>query len=65
MYHFEVRVGESPGLATVKAAPLESTDEVEPVNWSDAPWVKSMVKDFPRAGSAGQVPGMELAAGGG
>ncbi len=57
MYHFDVNSGESPDFATVKAAPLESYVGLPfDVKSSEGPWVKSMVTDLPRAGSAGQLP---------
>lgn len=57
MYHLEVNCGESPGLATVKLAPLESYVGLPwGVKESDGPSVKSMLTDLPRAGSAGQLP---------
>lgn len=57
MYHFEAICGESPCCATVKAAPFES-DLMLPVDVkeSETPLVKSMLTDFPRAGSAGHPP---------
>ena len=60
MYHFEVTRGESPGLATVKLAPLESYVGLPwGVKESDGPSVKSMLTDLPRAGSAGQLPALD------
>ena len=57
MYHFDVNCGESPDLATVNEAPLESYVGLPwGVKESDAPFVKSTVTDLPRAGSAGQLP---------
>lgn len=55
MYHFDDNVGASPDCETVNIAPSEPyVGLLEAVNSSDAPLVKSMVRDFPRAGFAGQ-----------
>lgn len=57
MYHFEVSCGESPDLATVKEAPLESKVGLPcGVKESDGPLAKSTETDVPKAGSAGQLP---------
>lgn len=57
MYHFEVRVGESPLFATVKAAPFESyVGAPEVVKSLEAPFVKAIFLLPPRAGSGGQLP---------
>lgn len=57
MYHFDVSWGESPDLATVKEAPLESYEGLPcEVKESEAPEVKSIVTDFPSAVSGGQLP---------
>lgn len=62
MYHFELSCGESPDLATVKVAPLESYVGLPwGVKESDAPSAKLMLTDLPRAGSAGQLPSDGLA----
>lgn len=64
MYQFEFNCGESPAFATVKATPLESYVGLPlAVKEFDEPWVKSIVTDLPRAGSAGQLPGALLAGG--
>lgn len=56
MYHFDVMVGASPALETVNSAPWEPyVGLLVDVNWSDSPLVKSIVRDLPRAGSAGQL----------
>ena len=59
MYHFELICGESPGFATVKAAPSEPY-EGEPcgVKESEAPFVKSMSTDRPSAEFGGQPPSL-------
>ena len=58
MNHFEFRPGESPDFATANDAPLESYVGPDPTgrNSPEAPRVKSILIDLPRAGSAGQVP---------
>jgi hypothetical protein len=54
MYHLEVNFGESPGLSTVKATPLELYVGFPfAVKLSEAPCVKSMLTDFPSAESGG------------
>lgn len=57
MYHLEEIVGESPDLATEKAAPFEPYDGApDAEKESEAPLVKSMLTVFASAGSAGQLP---------
>lgn len=57
MYQFDVRVGASPGCPIEKEAPLESNVGLPlAVKSEGMPFVKSTVVDFPKAGSAEQVP---------
>ena len=55
MYHLDVNCEESPDFAIVNDAPLEPYVGFPcGVKLSEAPCVKSMLTDFPRAESAGQ-----------
>ncbi len=56
MYHFDVSIGESPDLATVKEAPLESYFMFPwAVKLSEA-LVRSIFTALPRAELGGQFP---------
>jgi hypothetical protein len=62
MYHFEVNKGESPDFAIVNTAPSEPYVGLPlGVKALEEPCVKSMVVDFPRAGSGGHEPEEVLA----